>query len=110
MIRIRVFMNSSVEAVLSFKCCSMHDRNLEIHLTNLTGEPVTLAAGCELRDGRGEAPHRIDALFPAGPYRLLPGEPLACYGTLLDEIYDRYDWIVFRDDRGREHRAPLRQG
>jgi len=108
MIRIKVFMNSSVEEILSFKCCNMHGQNLEIHLTNLTDEPLTVPGFCDLVGERGEEPFRIDTLCPPGPYKLLPGEPLACYGMLLDEIYEQYRWIVFRDERGREHRAPLR--
>ncbi len=108
MIRIKVFMNSSVEEVLSFKCCNLHDLNLEIHLTNLTDEPMTVDGSCDLvGENEGET-YRIDYLYPPGPYTLLPGEPLACYGTLPDEVYERYNWVVFRDDRGCEHRAPLR--
>ena len=108
MIRIKVFMNSSVEEVLSFKCCNMHDQNLEIHLTNLTDEPVTVAGSCDLVGENEGDVFRLDTLNPPGPYTLRPGEPLACYAMLLDEIYERYRWVVFRDDRGREHRAPLK--
>jgi hypothetical protein len=32
----------------------------------------------------------------------------ACYCTLDEEIYARYQKIVFTDTEGREHLAPLR--
>lgn len=108
MIDIRVIMNSSVEEVLSFRCCNLHDQNMEIHLKNLEEGPVTVPGSCDLVGETEEDRFRIDTLFPPGPYTLQPGEPLACYCTLLDEVFERYRWIVFRDDRGREHRAPLR--
>ncbi len=108
MIRIRPIMNSSVEEVISFKCCNLHGLNLEIHLENLEDEPVTVPGGCELVGEREEDRFRIDFLYPPGPYTLRPRDPLACYCSLADEIFERYRWIVFRDRRGREHRAPLR--
>jgi len=109
-IRIRTLMNSSVEEVISFKCCNLHGLNLEIHLENLAGEPVTVPGSCELVGAREDDRLRIDWLYPPGPYTLRPREPAACYCTLADEIYERYRWIVFRDDRGGEHRAPLKSG
>jgi len=107
MIRIRLFMNSSVEEVISYKCCNLHDLNLEIHLENRGEDPVRVPGACELVGEREEDRLRIDFLYPPGPYTLPPGEPVACYCTMLDETYQRYRWIVFRDERGREHRAPL---
>ena len=110
MIEIKVFMNSSVEEVLSFKCCNMHGQNLEIHLKNPGPEPLSVPGSCELVGEREEDRFRIDNLFPPGPYRLPPGEPQACYCSLADEVFDRYEWIVFTDTGGGEHRAPLRGG
>ena len=107
-VEIKVLMNSSIEEVLSFKCCNLHDQNMEIHLRNLGRETLAVAGGCELIGENEEDRFRIDTLFPVGPYHLPPGEVVACYCTLADEIYARYGWIVFRDTEGREHRAPLR--
>jgi hypothetical protein len=104
---IKVIMNSSVEEVLSFKCCHLHDQNLEIHLKNVGQEPVTVPSCFELV-GQGER-LRIDYLYPPGRYTLPPGEVTACYCSLTDEVYARFQWIVFRDTEGREHRAPLHQ-
>ena len=109
MIGIRVFMNSAVEEILSFKCCNLHDQNLEIHLENRENQPVTVPGCCELVAEEDDDRYRIDTLYPPGPYVLDPGEVRACYGTLTDQVYEQYRWIVFRDGRGGEHRAPLHQ-
>lgn len=98
-------MNSSVEEILSFKCCHLHDQNLEIHLTNTGGGVLTVPSACELVGE--EERFRIDYLYPPGPYRLPPGEVTACYCSLGEEVFERYRWIVFRDAEGQEHRAPL---
>jgi hypothetical protein len=107
MLEIHVIMNSSIEDVLSFKCCNLQDQNLEIHLTNLGSDPITVPNSCELVSERGER-FRIDTLYPGGDYTIPPGEVTACYCMLAEEIYGRYDSIVFTDTEGREHLAALR--
>ncbi len=106
-LEIKVLMNSSIEEILSFKCCNLHDQNMEIHLKNLGPDSLTVPGLCELVGENEEDRFRIETLFPVGPYNLPPGEVVACYCTLADETYARYGWIVFRDTEGREHRAEL---
>lgn len=107
MIHIKVIMNSSVEEILSFKCCNLHGQNLEIHLTHPGPEPLSVHGHCDLLGDREGERYRVANLFPPGPYRLLPGEPLACYASLEEEVFRRYRWIVFQDLGGEEHRAAL---
>jgi hypothetical protein len=107
MLEIRVIMNSSIEDVLSFKCCNLHDQNFEIHLTNLGSDPITVPNSCELVNEKGER-YRIDTLYPGGNYTIPPGEVTACYCMLAEEIYGRYESIVFTDTEDRVHLAPLR--
>jgi len=106
MLEIYVIMNSSIEDVLSFKCCNLHDQNFEIHLKNTGSDPITVPNSCELVNERDEG-FRIDTLYPGGTYTILPGEMTACYCTLAEDIYARYESIVFTDTEGREHLAPL---
>jgi hypothetical protein len=106
MLEIRVIMNSSIEEVLSFKCCNLHDQNFEIHLRNVGTDPITIPNSCELVSE--DQTFRIDTLYPGGRYTVAPGEVTACYCTLPEEIYDRYRFIVFTDTEGRQHRAALR--
>ena len=98
-------MNSSIEEVLSFKCCNLHDQNLEIHLKNQGQEPVTVPSACRLVSDKEQ--YLIDTLFPAGGITILPGEAQACYGSLDETLYLQYQWIVFEDNQGKEYRAPL---
>ncbi len=107
MLEIRVIMNSTVEDVISFKCCNLHDQNLEIHLKNTGSEVLEIPNACELVGEEGR--YRIEYLYPAGPYRLEPGEVTACYCTLADEVFDRHRRIVFTDTQGRRYEAPLRE-
>jgi len=107
MLEIRVIMNSSIEEVLSFKCCNLHDQNCEIHLKNPGAEPIQVPNSCELI-GEG-AGYRIDTLYPGGTYTIAPGEMTACYCTLDEEVFTKYQLIVFTDTEGRRHQAPLRQ-
>ena len=107
MLEIHVIMNSSIEDVLSFKCCNLHDQNLEIHLKNIGSHPISVPNSCELVGDRGER-FRLDTLYPWGTYTIPPGEMTAYYCTLAEEIYARYESIVFTDTEGREHLAPLR--
>ena len=108
MLLIKVIMNSAVEEILAFKCCHMLDQNLEIHLKNLGQEPLSVPSSCELVNERDRM--RIDYLYPQGGYVVQPGELVAFYCSLPDEVFEKYQSIVFRDAVGREHTAPLRPG
>ena len=105
MLEITVIMNSSIEEVLSFKCCNLHDQNLEIHLKNCGREVMTVPNTFELVNE--EEGVQIDHLFPPGEYRLDPGEAQACYCYLDEDIFKKYKWIVFRDTRGNKYQALL---
>ena len=106
MLEIIVIMNSSIEDVLSFKCCNLHDQNFEIHLKNLGRHPITVPSSCELIGEEGRL--RLDTLYPGGTYTISPGEVTACYCALAEDAYDKYRAIVFTDTEGREYLAPLR--
>jgi hypothetical protein len=107
MLEISVIMNSSIEDVLSFKCCNLHDQNCEIHLKNIGTDPIRVPNSCELIGE--DSGFRIDTLYPGGTYTIAPGEVTACYCTLAEEVFAKYQSIVFTDTEGREHLAPLRE-
>ena len=105
MIEIKVIMNSSIEEVLSFKCCNLHDQNLEIHLKNRGQEPVTVPSACRLVSDKDS--YLLDTLVPAGGLTIMPGEAQACYSSLEEDQYLKFQWIIFEDSQGNEYRAPL---
>ena len=51
--------------------------------------------------------YQIDTLYPAGGFTIMPGEAQACYSYLEEELYLKYQWIVFEDNQGKAYRAPL---
>ena len=97
MLEIKVIMNSSIEEVLSFKCCSLHDQNLEIHLKNKGSTPVAVPSACSLFNENEH--YQINTLFPVGGFIIMPGETQACYSFLDEEIYLKFQWIVFKDNQ-----------
>ena len=107
MLEIHVIMNSSIEDVLSFKCCNLHDQNCEIHLRNTGPDPIQVSSSCELIGEDSE--FRIDTHYPGGPDTIQPGDVTACYCTLGEDVFSRYRTIVFTDTEGRRHSAPLKR-
>ena len=93
MLEINVIMNSSIEDVLSFKCCNLHDQNCEIHLKNTGLDPIRVPSSCELIGD--DSTLRIDTLYPGGTYTIQPGDVTACYCTLGEEVFARaaFPWI-----------------
>ena len=80
MLEIRFIMNSTAEAILSFKTCcglKMFDQNLEIHLINQGRDPVVVPSCFDLETSEGV--RRFDHLLPSGDLRIEPGEIKAFY-------------------------------
>jgi len=105
MLKIKLLMNSSIEEVLDFKCCNLHEQNLEIHVTNAGAAPLEVPSYCDLE--RDQESLRLDFLYPPGVHSLPPGETLAFYCTLDESILSQYRRIVFYDSTGRRHEQSL---
>ena len=106
MLQVKLFINSSVEQVLNFKCCNLPDQNFEIHLTNTGPEPLLIPSHCDL-ENEAET-KRLDYLYPPGPQTLPPGETMAFYCTLDDRVLARFQRIVFYDCAGRRYEQAIR--
>ena len=106
MLKIKVIMNSSLEEVLDFKCCNLHEQNLEIHLTNAGPEQLEVKSCCDLESEAESL--RLDYLYPPGLHPLPPGETLAFYCTLDEKVLARFQRIVFYDSQGRRHASEIR--
>jgi hypothetical protein len=102
---LRVYMNTEMEAVLNFKtacCLKLFDQNLEIHVHNHSGEPVVIKSLVDLEGEQGVI-HRIDNLFPPGNPRIGPGELLAFYGQLDDDVWSAARRLVLYDSEGNRY-------
>ena len=74
-------------------------------LKNIGPDPITVPSSCELIGE--DSGVRIDTLYPGGTYTIAPGDVTACYCTLEEDVFAKYQVIVFTDTQGREYRAPL---
>jgi len=108
MINIRPIMNSCAEEILSFKtCCGlrMFEQNLEIHLENRGSERVVMLGFFDLRGEHGKK--RITTLTPPGERVIKPGETIACYCQMDEELWSRSKSLSFYDRDGAEYSAEI---
>ena len=104
MLEIRFIMNSTAEAILSFKTCcglKMFDQNLEIHLINRGRDPVVVPSCCDLETSEGV--RRVDHLLPSGDLRIEPGEIKAFYCSMDETLWNKTGMVVFYDRDGNRY-------
>jgi len=102
---VRLILDSSVEEVLGWKCVSLQDMNLEIHVKNNGPAPVGLKSEIELS---GEDwSEKIDYLYPHGLHRIEPGEAMALYCSYDPEKTGRVSHVTITDEGGKRHRAAV---
>lgn len=104
MLRIKPIMDSCVEDVFGFKtCCGVRafDQNLELQVTNQGSAPVRVPSRCDLRGGWGS--HRVDTLMPFGEYTIAPGQTMAFYTYMDEQLWHKTELVVFFDDQGNEY-------
>jgi hypothetical protein len=104
-VTIRVLMNSSLEEVLSWKCCNLHGLNLEVQVINGSAERMELNSAIELEGPA--ASERVDWLYPPGGQALLPGEALSFYGAYDEERFKGFTHVIIGDGRERRFRARI---
>lgn len=111
MLEIRAIMNSSVEEIFNFKtCCGLRifDQNLEILVRNRGTQPVEVPGYFDLQGEFGS--YRVDTLIPSGIQRIMPGEIMAFYCTMDEEIWNASKHLVFYDQEGRKYQVELNDG
>ena len=79
----------------------MFDQNLEIHLTNIGNDPLTVPSYCDLETE--ERTNRITTLTPPGAHRLLPEELMAFYCNMDETLWDKAKGITFYDTEGNRY-------
>jgi len=94
-------MNSSVEEIFAKKCCNIPDQNLEIHLHNAGDREIVIQSFFDLE--KENETKRIDNLFPWEDRLILPGETVAYYCFMEEEIWKRYNAITFFDSTGKRY-------
>ena len=105
MIDATIFMNSSVEEVLAFKCCNLPDQNLEIHLHNRGGDSVVVHGFFQLENDTETI--RVNNLFPFGDLEIPPYEITALYCYMDNAEWKRFHTITFFDVEGNGYSFPI---
>ena len=101
MLKVKVFMNTVMEEVLSFKCCNLHNQNFEMHVDNLGLEPVMVPSRFVLENETGTL--ECDHLFPPGGQRIEPGAGAAFYCSMDEAEWGRYRTLTVFDGEGNAY-------
>jgi hypothetical protein len=110
MLEIQPMMNSAVQDIFDFKtCCQVRiwDLNLEIHVRNVGKHAVVIPSYFDL-DGKG-GKRRIQTLMPHGEHRIEPGQLMAFYCFMDEEVWRHSQRMVFYDRAGNVYELPIRQ-
>ncbi len=105
MLDVKVFMNTSVEDVIGFKCCNIQDQNLEIHVRNLGSSPMKVPSSFVLESKTEKVD--LKTVYPPGGQLVQPGEAAAFYCSMDEDDWKTYIAITAFDDQGRPYRASL---
>ncbi|MFO8101692.1 MAG: hypothetical protein R6U37_05970 [Dehalococcoidia bacterium] len=106
MLNVKIIMNSYMEEVLSFKCSSLHNQNLEMHVLNNGNRPVTVPGYFKLEneDDILECRH----LFPPREQTIQPGDGAAFYCSLDPQVWEQYRYLTVFDQEGNPYRFPIK--
>lgn len=105
MLDVKVFMNSSIEDVLAFKCCNLADQNLEIHVKNLGISKIRVPSHFLLKGKSREM--TLKTVYPPGGQIVAPGEAAAFYCSMDEDLWKHFNAITAFDDNGRPFCASL---
>ena len=105
MIDVTIIQNSSMEDVLAFKCCNLHDQNLEIHIRNTGKETITIPGYIELENETDTI--RCNHLYPPWERCLSPGEMMAFYCHMDRKMWNQFQTMIILDADGNRYRFPI---
>ncbi len=98
MLKVKIIMNSVMEEILSFKCCNLHNQNLEMHVDNLGDHPITVPSQFNLED-ENNALECVE-LFPPWGQTIQPGAGAAFYCSMDESEWERYITLTIFDQEG----------
>ncbi len=97
-------MDSGSGEILAFKTCcglSLRDQNLEILVKNEGETPRRVQSRFEAVAADGV--HRVDNLLPSGVQDVPPGQSIAFYVQMDEEIWKRTETLRFFEEDGKVH-------
>jgi hypothetical protein len=107
MLKVKIIMNSVMEEVLAFKCCSIPNQNLEMHVRNTGDRPVIVPGRFNLENEKGilECNH----LFPPWEQTIQPGTGVAFYCSMDQSKWERYQTLTIFDAEGNSYSFSIKE-
>ena len=101
MVKINIIMNSSIEEVLAFKCCSLPDLNLEIQVKNLSDRSIVLQNFFFLKTDQKRL--KIENVYPPRHQQLSPNDLCALYCSMDEQTFQEYNSLELVDTEGNAY-------
>jgi hypothetical protein len=108
MVKINIIMNTSMEEVLAFKCCSLPDQNLEVQIENNLDHPVEICNFLVLKNDNESL--KVEHVYPPWHQRVVPHDICAFYCNMDENIWKRYNSLEVVDTNGNVYCKSYRQG
>jgi hypothetical protein len=105
MVNIKVLMNSNIEEVLAFKCCSLPDQNLEIHVSNSSNKAVNIKNYFLLKNDFETI--KVENIYPPRCQTVEPNDIAAFYCSMDDKMFQRYHTLTLFDTDGNSYSAKI---
>ncbi len=107
MLKVKIIMNSVMEEVLSFRCCGLHNQNLEMHVDNNGDEPVTVPGRFDLINSN--ATLECGHLFPPWGQTIQPGSGVAFYCSMDESEWKQYESLMIYDMEGSSYSFVIKE-
>ncbi len=107
MLEVKIIMNSVMEEILAFKCCSIPNQNLEMHVNNVGDHPVTVPGRFILENDKDSMD--CSHLFPPWDQKILPGDGVAFYCSMDESVWDQYSTLTIFDKESNAYRFSMEE-
>jgi hypothetical protein len=101
MVTVKVIMNTSMEDILAFKCCSLPNQNLEIHIINASGKPVVVQNWFFLKNDTETI--KVEYVYPPHFQTIQPNDICAFYCNMDETLWKKYHTLIMTDVAGNEY-------
>ncbi|MCK5783267.1 MAG: hypothetical protein KAH06_02390 [Desulfobacterales bacterium] len=105
MIDVTIFMNSSMEDVLSCRCAGIHNQNLEIHVHNKGNDKIHIQNRFVFENN--DEIFKCDNIFPPWSQSINPGCALAFYCSIDEQLWNSYTTITVFDGDNNNYIFPI---
>jgi hypothetical protein len=98
MIKINIIMNTSMEEILAFKCCTLPGQNLEVQIKNTSTRPVTIRNYFILKNDTEVL--KVEYVYPPWHQKVAPNDICAFYCSMDETVWRNYNVLELTDKDG----------